>query len=76
MDSESTSERELWQQLPFVEEEVKAELLLNLCNQALDRKSAAEALALAETAQGICENAGSYVAPQLWRMPSKVSPSL
>lgn len=42
---------------------MKAELLLDLCNQALDRKSAAEALALAEAAQGIYEGAGAYVAP-------------
>ena len=63
MDSESTSERELCQQLPFVEGDVRAELLLDLSNQALDRKSADEALALAETAHGIFENAGANVAP-------------
>ena len=63
MDTESTSERELWERLPFVEGDVKAELLLDLCNQALDRKSAAEALTLAETAREIYESSGAYVAP-------------
>ena len=61
MDSESISEREKWQRLPFVEGDEKAELLLDLCNEALNRKSAAEALALAETAQGIYEKSGAYV---------------
>ena len=61
MDSESISERDMWQRLPFVEGDEKAELLLDLCNEALNRKSAAEALALAETAQSIYEKAGAYV---------------
>ncbi len=59
-DNEPT-EKELWQQLPQMEGREKAKLLVDLSQKALQRKSANEALALAESARDIYESLGAIV---------------
>lgn len=53
------SEEELWKQLPKVEGEERAELLMALCERAVNRDSGEEALALAETARDIYHSMGA-----------------
>jgi hypothetical protein len=62
IDNKETEDQELWKQLPNTEGEERAELLIQLAQQALYRSSGNEALALAEQAheiyQGIIDSNG------------------
>jgi len=53
IDNKETEDQELWKQLPNTEGEERAELLIQLAQQALYRSSGNEALALAEQAHAI-----------------------
>jgi tetratricopeptide (TPR) repeat protein len=55
------SEKEMWKQLPSTEGRERAKLLLDLSNKALERRSANEALALAESAKELYDSLGATV---------------
>jgi len=59
IDNEETEDQELWKQLPNTEGEERAELLIQLAQQALYRSSGNEALALAEQAHEIYQGLGA-----------------
>jgi len=56
------TERQMWEALPHVQGEEKAELLLALCKQATYRNAGDEALALAESAKEIYDSLGGIAA--------------
>ena len=59
IDNKETEDQELWKQLPNTEGEERAELLIQLAQQALYRSSGNEALALAEQAHEIYQGLGA-----------------
>ena len=59
IDNKETEDQELWKQLPNTEGEERAELLIQLAQQALYRSSGSEALALAEQAHEIYQGLGA-----------------
>jgi len=59
IDNKETEDQELWKQLPNTEGEERAELLIQLAQQALYRSSGNEALALAEQAHAIYQGLGA-----------------
>lgn len=62
IEEKDPSEKELWQQLPQTDGEERAEVLLQLAQQATYRGAGDEALALAETASEIYESLGARAA--------------
>ena len=56
------TERQMWEALPHVVGEEKAQLLLALCKQATYRNAGDEALALAESAKEIYDSLGGIAA--------------
>ena len=62
IEEKDPSEKELWQQLPQTDGEERAEVLLQLAQQATYRGAGEEALALAETASEIYESLGARAA--------------
>lgn len=59
IDNKETEDQELWRQLPNTEGEERAELLIQLAQQAIYRSSGAEALVLAEQAHEIYKAMGA-----------------
>ena len=59
IDNKETEDQELWKQLPNTEGEERAELLIQLAQQAIYRSSGDEALALAEQAHQIYQAMGA-----------------
>jgi tetratricopeptide (TPR) repeat protein len=59
IDNRETEDQELWRQLPQSEGEERAELLIQLAQQAIYRSSGSEALALAEEAHEIYKAMGA-----------------
>ena len=59
MENKETEDQQLWRQLPTTEGEERAELLIQLAQQAIYRSSANEALALAEEAHEIYKAMGA-----------------
>jgi tetratricopeptide (TPR) repeat protein len=59
IDNKETEDQELWKQLPNTEGEERAELFIQLAQQAIYRSSGTEALALAEEAHEIYKAMGA-----------------
>lgn len=59
IDNKETEDQELWKQLPNTEGEERAELLIQLAQQAIYRSSGDEALAFAEQAHQIYKSMGA-----------------
>jgi len=59
IDNRETEDQQLWKQLPQTEGEERAELLIELAQQAIYRSSGSEALALAEEAHEIYKAMGA-----------------
>jgi tetratricopeptide (TPR) repeat protein len=59
IDNKETEDQELWKRLPNTEGEERAELLIQLAQQAIYRSSGDEALALAEQAHQIYQSMGA-----------------
>jgi tetratricopeptide (TPR) repeat protein len=61
IDAENKSIDSMWKQLPHTADEERAQILLELAQDAVERNSGDEALALAEEARGIYQSLGASV---------------